>query len=372
MKTMAQKKRTATRKSSARKKRSTKGKVYIPANSIISLCAIVVGVCTALLLASTVASNKQEQVPVQKPVSKVERKAPATTAAVPSKKVEPAKQNEAPKAPLHSQPVEKTPEPVAKTTAVQVPVSKPVEPPKEEKKQAWDIPDFPQAVNGAKIVVIFDDGGQNLSQLEKCLSLPFPVTVAVLPKLVHSKETAERVRRSGNEVMLHQPMQSVNLNVNPGPGAITPDMDEYQIKATVFQNINEIGPIVGMNNHEGSLITADAEKMATVMQLCSEQGVFFLDSRTNKDTQVPYVANTLGYGYYERNGQFLDNTKVRSDILSIIQKNVQVANRQGTVIMIGHVWSADVLPGILREVYPVLSAKGYTFTTVSKSGAYKR
>jgi len=39
------------------------------------------------------------------------------------------------------------------------------------------------------------------------------------------------------------------------------------------------------------------------------------------------------------------------------------------VIMIGHVWSADILPGILIEMYPALRNKGYVFTTVSKSGA---
>lgn len=381
---MTQKKRTSKRKTTSRKRHSTKGKVYIPANSIISLCAIVVGVCTALLLASTVVSGKKESVPSQKPpvvretkkeTEKTEKKVVKAPAKVPEEKKPAVKES----APVPVVPVvpetpkpEKTSAAVPSSAVVTKTVSVPSSPEVTEKKPGWDIPDFPKAVNNAKIVIIFDDGGQNLQQLEKCISLPFPVTVAVLPKLVHSKETADRVRRSGNEVMLHQPMQSVNLNVNPGPGAITPDMDEDVIKATVYQNIHEVGPISGMNNHEGSLITADIEKMETVLKLCSQEGVFFLDSRTNKDTQVPYVAKGLGYGYYERNGQFLDNTKVRADILSIIEKNVQVANRQGTVIMIGHVWSADVLPGILREVYPVLSAKGYTFTTVSKSGAYKR
>lgn len=400
---MPQKKRTTKRKSSTRRK-SKRNKVYIPANSVISLCAIVVGVCTALLLGSSIFSKKDEA-PVQKPAvvssSKVERERKSASPAASSSSKSASKKQTASSEKNRVRPSDKTPVPLTKTEPVketkqtalnpsasqsaaasskEQTVSKTVEvssnssSSSSEKKETkkWDIPDFPQAVNGAKIVMLFDDGGQNLQQLEKCVTLPFPVTVAVLPGLVHSKEAADRVRSSGNEVMLHQPMQSINLNVNPGPGAITPDMTEEQIASQVFQNLYSIGPVAGMNNHEGSLITADAEKIATVMKVCSEQGVFFLDSRTNKDTQVPYVANTLGYGYYERNGQFLDNTKVRADILSMIEKNVQTANRQGAVIMIGHVWSADVLPGILREVYPLLSAKGYTFTTVSKSGALKR
>ena len=230
--------------------------------------------------------------------------------------------------------------------------------------------DFPAAVNHAQLVFVFDDGGQNLTHLEKFLNLPFPITFAVLPQITHSREAADRIHKSGNEVMLHQPMQAVNKNVNPGPGAITPQMNEDQIISMLFQNINELGPIAGMNNHEGSAITADAEKMSTILKFASESGIFFLDSRTNVDTQVPYVASELGYSYYERN-IFLDNTKNRSDILNEINKGLALANKNGVVIMIGHIWSADVLPGILKEIYPELVQKGYTFSTVSKSKAKK-
>ena len=240
----------------------------------------------------------------------------------------------------------------------------------KQKKEAKpsDIPAIPQAAPGAKLVIIFDDGGQNLNQLEKCVSLPFPVTVAVLPRLAHSKEAAVRVRASGKELILHQPMQSVNQNVNPGEGAIKPGMSEDEIRALLFQNINEIAPVTGMNNHEGSLITANAEQMSYVMKACSDEGIYFLDSRTNVETKVPYVARELGYSYYERN-VFLDNKKVRADIISEIMKGVAIANKKGVAIMIGHVWSAEILPGILAEMYPLLIEKGYKFTTVSNSGA---
>lgn len=224
------------------------------------------------------------------------------------------------------------------------------------------------AKNNAVLVFVFDDGGQNLSQLEKVLALPFPITVAVLPGLVHSKDSAAKIRQSGNELILHQPMQAVNLNVNPGPGAITPSMNEDEIRSVLFKNIYEIGPIKGVNNHEGSLITADAEKMSYVMKLLSDEGLYFLDSRTNADTKVPFVAKSLGYSYYERN-VFLDNTKVRADILGEIKKGLDYANKTGCAIMIGHVWSAEILPAILQEIYPTLVKNGYKFSTVSNCPA---
>jgi len=229
---------------------------------------------------------------------------------------------------------------------------------------------FPVAKNGAQLIFVFDDGGQNLSHLESFMSLPFPFTVAVLPQLAHSAQSAERVRKSGNEVILHQPMQSVNPKVNPGPGAITPDMTEDQIKTVLFQNINQIAPIAGLNNHEGSAITADAEKMAVVLQLSAEQSIYFLDSRTNVETKVPYVAGEMGYSYYERN-IFLDNEKSKENTLKELNKGLALANKNGSVIMIGHIWSADYLPELLKEFYPELKAKGYTFSVVSKSKARK-
>ena len=240
-------------------------------------------------------------------------------------------------------------------------------PPKKEepKKSSFN---FPEALNNAQLIFVFDDGGHSIEQAKKFLDLPFPYTVAVLPRLKFSKQVADLIRNSGNEVILHQPMQAINLSVDPGPGAITPDMSESDIISTLFQNITEIGPIAGMNNHEGSAITADAEKMATVLRFTSQEGIYFLDSRTNKDTAVPYVDKELGYSYYERN-IFLDNEKTRDNILSELKKALGIANKKGNVIMIGHVWSADILPSVLLEVYPELKAKGYTFSTVSKSNA---
>ena len=382
---MPQKKRSASKKRTVSKrktKKSLRGKIYLPLNSVITLCAVIVGVCSVLLFAFTF-TGKNEKSPrqvsakteVHKDLSAVAKTSknpePKTEKTTTPKKTEKVDKTEKAEKSAEKSSIPEKPKSVPDSLAVKT--SNIIEENKktEEKSSAWDIPDFPRAKNNAKLVFIFDDGGHNMQQLEKCVTLPFPVTVAVLPRLSHSAQAAERVRKSGNEVILHQPMQSVNLNVNPGEGAITPDMDEEKIRSTVLANIYEIWPITGINNHEGSLITADAEKIATVMQICSQQEIYFLDSRTNSESKVRYVSSVMGYPYYERN-IFLDNTKNRKDILSEIEKGVEFANRNGVAIMIGHVWSAEILPGILREVYPVLSAKGYSFSTVSNSGALKR
>ena len=385
---MIQKKKNTAGKTKSQKKKSVphkrkarKPKVYIPANKIIALCTIVVILCTALLLINTLSeinvyhSEKTASAEIQRPVqtekksggqqkpsgnvkSQAEKKPEVKKQELPENKKSEAEKNISRKD--ASSPVKQPEAPVSSASS-----EKPVPP---VKKPSSGIPEIPLAINGAKLVLIFDDGGQNLSQLESFLALPFPVTVAVLPKLAHSKQAAERVRKSGKELMLHQPMQAINLSVNPGPGAITPDMTLYEIETLLRENIAEIGPVRGVNNHEGSLICEDEVKIGTVLQVCSNMGLYFVDSRTTSQTRVPQAAMSLGLSYYERN-VFIDNTKNRADIISEIMKGVSIANKNGTAIMIGHVWSADVLPEILSELYPLLSGKGYVFTTVSASGA---
>lgn len=376
----------STRKNTKRKtRRSPKPKVYIPAHKIIILCTAIITVCMLLLLGTTILSKPEqasisarydddkavtkqlsETAPIEKkkeaakkPAPKVEKKQPAKS---PEKKESrPSVKVATPQAEKEAEVVKQEPK-VEKTAE---PVKVPAKPAPEKKSFG-----FPQAVNGAELVFVFDDAGHNINQTKAFLQLPFPYTVAVLPRLRFSKESADVIRNSGNEVILHQPMQAVNLAVDPGEGAIKPDMTESEIRSTLFTNVAEIAPIAGMNNHEGSAITADAEKMAVVLQFCSSEGIFFLDSRTNSKTAVPYVAEQLGYSYFERN-IFLDNEKTRDNILAELKKGLGIANKNGTVIMIGHIWSADILPDVLMEVYPELKEKGYTFSVVSKSKAMK-
>lgn len=365
-------KKTKKRKTN---RKSKKPKVYIPAYKIIFLCSLIILICMGLLLFTTVKEPDTPSLSQRFEDKKTESTVTSTTTTEKTSHTAentPKKTAQTEKTPNKEDKVsvkkENTNSSSVKTSASNSEGTKKAAPASTVKTFKYN---FPQAKNGAQLVFVFDDGGQNLNHLKEFLELPFPITIAVLPQLSHSVESAKQIRASGNELILHQPMQSINANTNPGPGAISPDMNESQIIATLFTNINEIGPIAGMNNHEGSAITADAEKMAIVMKVASENGIYFLDSRTNSETKVPYVAKELGYSYYERN-IFLDNEKTNENARKELEKGLAIANKNGSVIMIGHIWSADFLPAFLKDVYPELKEKGYTFTTVSKSKALKR
>lgn len=386
-KTSSTKKTSQTRKSRTSKSKKKKPKVFIPTDKIIILCSIVVILCTVLLFLNTTMETNVREKPVSVPKEKVysqnnnsaKNNSSSRTSTKSQKSVSSKEQTKTSNSSSSQQKQtvqetkSKTTETVKKETVVPVVEEKKSVP--EVKKQPEVKKDvvvskydyLPNAVNNAKLVFVFDDAGQNMNHLEKFMSLPFPITVAVLPKLTYSRAAADRIRKAGKEVILHQPMQALNLNVNPGPGAITPDMSHYEIEMLVKENISEVGSISGMNNHEGSMITEDENRISVVMQTLSDMGLYFLDSRTTSQTRVPQAAMSLGLSYYERN-VFIDNTQNISDMVKEIEKGLNIANQKGLAIMIGHIWSANTLPNLLMELYPVLVKKGYRFTTVSKSG----
>jgi len=236
----------------------------------------------------------------------------------------------------------------------------------KEKKQ--DLPFLiPPAQNGATLVFVIDDAGMNAEYTKRYASLPFPLTIAVLPKLLHSKDCAYIVRSSGKELILHQPMQSLNHNLDPGPGKISVDMSFSQISSIINENLAEIGPgVKGLNNHEGSEVTEDVLRIGAVLDVCLENKIYFLDSRTTANTKAPQSALERDMTIFEKSGPYIDNIVSREAMLKEIYKSLEAANKNGSAIVIAHVdKSAEILPKLLEQMYPYLLKAGYRFATPS-------
>lgn len=212
----------------------------------------------------------------------------------------------------------------------------------------------------ADVYIVLDDGGHNLNHLQPFLNLDIPLTIAVLPELAYSKESALRITKAGKTLILHQPMQAINLSTDPGPSAIMPEMSADQIRSLLTKNLDSLGIKIGLNNHEGSLITADTYAMKVVMEVCKERGMFFLDSRTNSKSVCKSVASEYGVKLYERN-TFLDNTPSQADMIAMFKSGIEVAKKNGSVIMIGHVWSGKNLADVLQKMYDEYYPQGFIF-----------
>ena len=224
-------------------------------------------------------------------------------------------------------------------------------------------PELPPRLERGMLVFVIDDAGHNLHQLEPFLRFPGPITIAVLPGLSHSVEAARRIREAGKEVFLHQPMEAVG-GEDPGPGAIYSWMDTEEILEILSRNLAEVGPVAGMNNHQGSRITADERIMETVLAFSQEHGIPFLDSKTTAVSVAPAVAQRMGITIGQRN-VFIDNEQDRLSMNQAIEGGLRIASRGGNAVMIGHVWSPELAP-LLKDLYQDLVDQGFTFATASQ------
>jgi polysaccharide deacetylase 2 family uncharacterized protein YibQ len=213
------------------------------------------------------------------------------------------------------------------------------------------------------VVFVIDDAGNNLWELEPFLRIPGPLSIAVLPGLPHSAEAARRIRAAGKEVLLHQPMEAIG-GQNPGPGAVYSGMTGAEIRAVLARTVAEIGPVAGMNNHQGSKITMDQEAMETILAFCREHGIYFLDSRTTAETAAPAAAKRLGIQIGERD-VFIDNIQEKASMIRYIEDGLKKADQKGAAVMIGHTWSSE-LAATLAELYPGLVEDGYSLSTISR------
>jgi polysaccharide deacetylase 2 family uncharacterized protein YibQ len=213
------------------------------------------------------------------------------------------------------------------------------------------------------LAFVIDDAGNNLRELEPFLRIPGPLTIAVLPGLPYSAEAARRIRAAGKEVFLHQPMEAIG-GQNPGPGAVYSGMSGAEIRAVLAANVAEIGPVAGMNNHQGSKITMDEAAMEIVLAFCRENGLYFLDSRTTAETAAPEAARRLGIKIGERD-VFIDNIQEKASMIRYIAEGMKKSDQKGAAVLIGHTWSTE-LAAALEELYPDLVEEGYSLSTISR------
>jgi len=140
-------------------------------------------------------------------------------------------------------------------------------------------------------------------------------------------------------------------------------MNSEEIKKILLNNIEEIGPVIGINNHQGSRITMDMEAMETILAFCAAHDLYFLDSRTTSQSVASHVALSLGMSIVERN-IFIDNEQNKDTMLSFIESGLLRARINGSAVLIGHTWSADLAP-LLAEQLPLFANQGYSIITPS-------
>jgi polysaccharide deacetylase 2 family uncharacterized protein YibQ len=221
---------------------------------------------------------------------------------------------------------------------------------------------FPPKGKGS-IALLIDDAGMNLVLANRLSKLDIPLTFAVIPHTLYAKETAELVRARGKGVFLHFPMQPDDYpNIDPGEGAVLMDMPQALIEAVTDSNVANIGVIDGANNHMGSRVTANAEKIRQVLTALSKHTDTFVDSKTSLNTAAYRVCKEMGLKCAQ-NQRFLDNENDRAYIAKKLYEALSAAGKGEPMIVIGHLRPDTV--EVLETVVPELQKLGYGFIPVS-------
>ncbi|MDR9854343.1 divergent polysaccharide deacetylase family protein [Paenibacillus sp. VCA1] len=195
-----------------------------------------------------------------------------------------------------------------------------------------------QSVNKEKkVAVIIDDFGNGQGGTEEMLSMPIKLTVAIMPFLPTTKSDAEQAHKKGFDVLVHMPMEPKHGNPKwLGPGAITSDMTDEEVRQKVEEAIDDVPHAIGMNNHMGSKITGDERIMSIVLKVCQERGLFFVDSKTNYHSIVGKLAVNMGMPPVA-NHIFLDDRHTISHITGQMKAVEARAREYGNCVTIGHV-----------------------------------
>ncbi len=205
----------------------------------------------------------------------------------------------------------------------------------EQAAQPVNIPASAKRPEGpAQIAIVLDDLGLRQEETRWATNLPGPLTLAFLPYGQSLAAHASRAAANGHEVILHLPMDPGG-RADPGPHALRLGQNTAELEQRLARSLAQVPGIVGVNNHMGSALTANASAMEAVLARLKADGRYFLDSRTTAKSAARTIADRLGVPYAERD-VFLDNDTSAQSINRQLTETEELARRYGTANAIGH------------------------------------
>ena len=262
-----------------------------------------------------------------------------------------------------SAPVAAAPVPAATATPTAAPTAAPTRP--------APVPaDFEAAAGTGRgtIAVVLDDVGNADGSLERLARLEGPLAIAVLPGTPRAREAAALAKRKGWDLLVHLPMSGAQGPMEPE--TITSEDDDATIARRVADAIASVPGAVGLNNHQGSLATADRRVVRAVLAVVRDRGLFFLDSKTTAASVAAEVSRELGLASIPRD-VFLDDARAEAAEggapearAKAWSRALSIAASRGHAVVIGHPNPATV--EFLAARLPELGKRGVLRARVSE------
>jgi len=188
-----------------------------------------------------------------------------------------------------------------------------------------------------RAAIIVDDLGYSLEAIQSLASLKRPVTVSILPFAPLTERSAELARDAGLEMMLHLPLESLGRGPQKSPagGMIRTGMNTEQIRRNVEACLEQVPAAKGVNNHTGSKVTEDQEMMRIILEVLKDRGLYFIDSRTTRNSVAFDLAVRMGVPSASRK-VFIDAVESEGAIRAKLEELFRLAREKGSAVGICH------------------------------------
>jgi polysaccharide deacetylase 2 family uncharacterized protein YibQ len=190
------------------------------------------------------------------------------------------------------------------------------------------------------------------------------MTFAILPNTPHARKVALLAHESGEQVMLHLPMEPRDSDrYSLEKDTVLAGMDKKEVQTILQRDLAQIPYVRGVNNHMGSKATEDAGVMQALMEVLKKEGLFYIDSHTSSHTLGPQMARQAGVAFGS-NDRFIDQEKDSLKIKKAIRQSMEKAKKEGKAIAIGHPHPLTVQT--IREMIPEIEKAGIKLVFASE------
>lgn len=221
---------------------------------------------------------------------------------------------------------------------------------------------IPPTKTGTAAIIIDDFGYSYDSVVKEFILFPKRLTLSIIPGLKESTQVAREAQLAQKEVLIHLPMEPLEEKYSDEGFTILTGQDPGIVRLRIRRACSVLPMSVGINNHQGSKATADAELMRVVMSEIKATGRFFIDSRTNPESVALSVAKSMKLRS-AANQVFLDAEDDEEFISAQLKKLSELATAKGKAIAIGHVRKKTLR--VLKSELPALEARGIELVFVS-------
>ena len=164
----------------------------------------------------------------------------------------------------------------------------------DQNRKPWEVyaRPFNMADRRPRIALVIGDLGlSNMTTLTTVERMPSSVTLAFDVQSPIVGSWLARVRQLGHETLLSVPMEPLDYpRSDPGPKTLLTHLPTAEIQDRLKWALRQGNGYVGITTLTGSRFTAEADKLAPIIDTLRQRGLMILDSRVSQRSLISDVA----------------------------------------------------------------------------------